>query len=327
MQNSNPDLIVSRVPATWGGLLVLIGFVLIGMAVGNILAVMILALYLSTDAESITVLLNQLITNPGEVKNGWYALMVLQGVVHFFSYLLPSLLYWLYMERRKVSQLSPGKPPAVQVWLLASLLVLIFIPINSKFIEWNAAMKLPDALSGLELWMREKEDQLSVMTAFLTSYKSFGQLLIALFVVTLLPALGEEALFRGVIQTKLVQQLSNPHLAIWISAAIFSAIHFQFYGFLPRMMLGALFGYLYFWTGNFWVAVLAHFINNGFVLVMMYLHNIGIIKTNIEETKSMSGVLVISSLFLTILVLNFIRQASLTRKHSISGDQQLGIKI
>ncbi|NIJ53564.1 CPBP family intramembrane glutamic endopeptidase [Dyadobacter arcticus] len=310
MQNSNLDHLVSRVPGTWGSLLVLIGFVLIGMAVGNILALMILAMFLSADAESISGLLSQLITNPAKVPNGWYALMILQGTVHFFSYLLPSLVYWFYIERRAIGEFNFKKSPSLQIWLLAFLLVLIFIPINSKFIEWNAAMKLPDAWSGLEIWMREKEDQLSVLTSFLTSYTNFSQLLIALFVVTLLPALGEEVLFRGVIQNKLLQQLSNPHVAIWISAAIFSAIHFQFYGFLPRMMLGALFGYLYYWTGSLWVAVYAHFVNNGFVLVMMYLHNIKLVNINIEETKSMPYLMVLGSLVLSFGILRFIRMAS-----------------
>jgi membrane protease YdiL (CAAX protease family) len=314
MQNSNLKQPLSRVPGTWGSLLVLIGFVLIGMAVGNLLAVLILAIFLSADTENVTVLLNQLITAPAGVPNGWYALMVLQGTVHFFSYLLPSVIYWVYIERRNFSQFSQHKVTSARVWVLVFLLVLIFIPLNSKFIEWNAGMELPDAFSGLEMWMREKEDQLSVMTAFLTNYNSFIQLVIALFVVTLLPALGEEVLFRGVIQTKLMQQMTSPHAAIWISAAIFSAIHFQFYGFLPRMMLGALFGYLYYWTGNFWVAVLAHFVNNGFVLVMMYLHNIHLIKMNIEETKSMPLVLVISSLIFTVAILRFIRQESLRKK-------------
>ncbi|WP_439557526.1 lysostaphin resistance A-like protein [Dyadobacter sp.] len=312
MQNSNQDLVVSRAPTVWGSLLVLTGFVLIGMAVGNILAVVILALFFSSDQVGVTVLLNQLITTPAKVHNGWYALMVLQGTVHFFSYLLPSALFWIYIDKKPIREVNTRQHPSPVIWLLAFLLVLVFIPLNSKFIEWNAAMNLPDALSGLEIWMRQKEDQLSVMTAFLTNYKTFGQMLIALFVVALLPAIGEEALFRGVIQTKLLKVTSNPHVAIWASAAIFSAIHFQFYGFLPRMMLGALFGYLFYWTGNFWVAVLAHFVNNGFVLVMMYLHNLGMIDTNIEETKSMPLLLITVSLLLSAGILRYIRQLSVS---------------
>ncbi|MGG7661091.1 lysostaphin resistance A-like protein [Dyadobacter sp. BHUBP1] len=308
MQNSNPNLVVSRVPGTWGSLLVLVGFMLIGMAVGNVLAVMVLAVYLGADTESVTALLTQLFAEPEKIPNGWNALMIMQGVVHFFSYLLPTLIYWFYIERRSIGDLSADKKPAPYIWILAFVLVLAFIPANSKFIEWNQAMDLPDALSGLEKWMRDKEDQLSVMTEFLTSYTSFGQLLIALFVVTVLPAVGEETLFRGVIQTKLSQELRNIHVAIWVSAAIFSAIHFQFYGFLPRMMLGALFGYLYYWTGNLWVAVLAHFVNNGFVLVMMYLHNVGLVEINIEEAKSMPLTLIAASVIVSAAILHVIRK-------------------
>lgn len=317
MQNSNPNLVVSRVPGTWGSLLVLVGFMLIGMAVGNVLAVMILAMYLKADTEGVTSLLTQLFSQPQTIPNGWNALMIMQGTVHFFTYLLPTLIYWSYIERRTLGQFSTSRRVAPVIWLLAFLVVIAFIPVNSKFIEWNAAMDLPDALSGLEKWMRDKEDQLSVMTEFLTSYKSFGQLLIALFVVTLLPALGEEVLFRGVIQTKLYQEVRNIHVAIWLAAAIFSAIHFQFYGFLPRMMLGALFGYLYYWSGNLLVAVLAHFVNNGFVLVMMYLHNAGIVEINIEEAKSMPLLLILASLIVSALILGTIRKQGETAKPGV----------
>ena len=311
MQKSNLNLIDSRVPGSWGSILVLVGFLLIGMAVGNVLAVLLLALFLSADSGSAITILNQLITQPDQVPDGWYAMMILQGTVHFFSYLLPALLYWFFIERKTLPDFNFRQKPEMKIWILASLLVFIFIPLNSKFIEWNAAMKLPGAWSGLEIWMREKEDKLVVLTKFMTTYDTIGQLLIALFVVVLLPALGEEVLFRGIIQRKLSQQWNNFHLGIWISAAIFSAIHFQFYGFLPRMLLGALFGYLYYWSGSLWVAIIAHFINNGFVLVMVYLYNIKALDVNIEETKTMPLPLVLSSLVLTAAVLFAIRQASI----------------
>lgn len=313
MQKSNLNLADSRVPGTLGSLLVLVGFVLVGMAIGNVLAVLILSLFLSADADSAVTLLNQLIKQPETVPNGWYAMMILQGTVHFFSYLLPSLLYWFYIERKTINDFNFRKKPESRTWLLASVLVLISIPLNSKFIEWNSGMTFPDALSGVEVWMRQKEDQLEVLTKFLTTYDKFSQFLVALFVVVLLPALGEEVLFRGIIQRKLLQHWENPHLAIWVSAAIFSAIHFQFYGFLPRMLLGALFGYLYYWTGSFWIAVVAHFINNGFVLLMAYLYNIKVLNIDIEETESMPLLAVISSLVLTLGILFMIKKASLNR--------------
>jgi membrane protease YdiL (CAAX protease family) len=142
----------------------------------------------------------------------------------------------------------------------------------------------------------------------MTNYKKIGQLIIALIVVVLLPAVGEEVLFRGIIQRKLAQHWANVHVAIWVSAAIFSAIHFQFFGFLPRMILGALFGYLYYWSGRLSVAITAHFINNGFVLVMMFLYNIKVLDINIEETKSLPLMTIIASAVLTIGILYEIRK-------------------
>jgi membrane protease YdiL (CAAX protease family) len=310
MQKSDSNVLQTRVPGTWGGLLVLVGFVLIGMVIGNVLAIFIVALFTHTDAGGATTMLNQLLNAPEQVPNGWNAMMLLQGTVHFFSYLLPCLLFWFLMEHRTLSDFAPQTPEA-NIWFLIFVLVIAFIPLNSQFIEWNSRMAFPESLSWLEKWMRAKEDQLAVLTGFLTKYNRFSQLLIALIVVVLLPALGEEMLFRGILQRKFAKEWCNPHLAIWVSAGIFSAIHFQFYGFIPRMLLGALFGYLYYWTGSLWAAVFAHFINNGFVLVMMYLYNIKLLKINLEETKVMPITVVLSSIVLTFSILFLIRKTSL----------------
>ncbi|CAG5005787.1 hypothetical protein DYBT9275_03652 [Dyadobacter sp. CECT 9275] len=309
MLKNNPNLVEPRVAGTGGSLLILVGFTLIGMAVGNLLAVFALTSLTSSGVGGTANIINQLMNDPGSIPDGWYVMMIFQGVVHLFSYLLPSLLFWYLIERRPLAAFNFRPFPKPYVWFMTFAVVLLFIPLNGQIIEWNSAMKLPGFLSEVENWMRAKEDQLAVMTKFLTSYQSIGQLLIALVVVVLLPSLGEEALFRGVIQRKLSAQM-NIHAAIWISAAIFSTIHFQFYGFFPRMMLGALFGYLYYWTGNFWIAVLAHFVNNGFVLIMMYLYNMKVLDINIEETKTMPLLSVLLSLFFTGLILLKIKRAS-----------------
>lgn len=314
MQKSNLNLVDSRVPGTWGSLLVFVGFLLVGMAIGNVLAVLVLALFLSADAGSVVNLITQLITDPETVPNGWSALVLLQGTVHFFSYLLPALLFWFFIERKAVSDFNLKRKPEFKIWLLAFLLVLVFIPLNSKFIEWNANMTLPDSLAGLESWMRDKEDKLEVQTVFMTSFTGFGQLLAAIFVMALLAALGEEVVFRGILQTKLFQQWGNIHAAIWTSAIIFSAIHFQFYGFLPRMLLGALFGYLYYWSGSLWITIFAHFVNNAFLVFMVYLNNIKIINIDIQKSETMSLPMVLTSLLLTALVIFTIKKDGLKQE-------------
>ncbi len=317
MQENTPLSERSRVPNTWRSLLVLTGFILIGMSVGNIVAVLLLLKFIGTgEGTAIFESINTLIQSPESVPNGWYALMILQGTAHVCTYLLPPLLYWYYIERKTIRhfEIRPLSQPIV--WGLVLLVVLASMPLNGLIIEWNEGMSLPDALQGLETWMRDKEDQLAGLTDFLTQFDTPLQLVIGMLVIGVLPALGEEVLFRGVIQRKLAEEWANIHLAIWVSAALFSAIHVQFYGFFPRMLLGALFGYLYYWSGSLWVAVFAHFVNNGFMVLMLYLYHTKIIDINVEDTESVPLGGALASLAVTGVLLYGIwkeRQKSMAR--------------
>jgi hypothetical protein len=155
--------------------------------------------------------------------------------------------------------------------------------VNTFFIEWNANVVLPDFLKGFDSWARAKEDELKRITEFLINFRNGGEFALGFLVIALIPAFGEELLFRGLIQGKLQVYLKNGHLAIWITAILFSAFHLQFMGLVPRMLLGVLFGYLYYWSGSLWYPVFAHFLNNGFTLVMVYFYNLGILNFDIEN--------------------------------------------
>ena len=127
-------------------------------------------------------------------------------------------------------------------------------------------MVLPDFLHKIEQWMKEKEAIAMKMTIQLITVRSNFDFIVNLFMIAVIPAIGEELMFRGGVQRSLNRAFENPHLAIWLSAIIFSAIHMQFYGFVPRMLLGAGFGYLYYYSGSIWYAMLAHFINNAYAV-------------------------------------------------------------
>jgi membrane protease YdiL (CAAX protease family) len=165
-------------------------------------------------------------------------------------------------------------------------------------------MNLPGWLEGVEQWMQQKEIALKELTEYLTGFNTLPQLLIGFVVIALIPAIGEELLFRGLIQPRMYRLTGNIHAAIWITGFIFSAIHLQFYGLIPRMLLGVLFGYLYIWSGNLWYPIIGHFTNNGFTLLLIYLHNRKTIDIDIEATSSvpvgtalLSGVVTLSILF------------------------------
>jgi membrane protease YdiL (CAAX protease family) len=112
---------------------------------------------------------------------------------------------------------------------------------------------------------------------------------------------------------KILLGTNNPHLAIWLSAFIFALIHFQFYGLLPRMMLGVLFGYFYWWTGNIRVPIFAHIFNNGFAITLVYLHNIGVVKTDLESIDKVPLSIAGFSLFVTLGLLFLLKNYVVNR--------------
>ena len=114
-----------------------------------------------------------------------------------------------------------------------------------------------------------EEQARAVMTAIL-DMDSVRILLINIILIAVLPALGEEILFRGILQNELEQWLQKPHLAIWLSGLVFGLIHLQLEGLLPRVILGVSLGYCYFLTRNLWVPIVLHFLNNGLQVIGNY---------------------------------------------------------
>jgi len=164
-------------------------------------------------------------------------------------------------------------------WMMLGVACGVIL-VSGPVIEWvsllNQQLILPSWMSSLESWMRTSEDQATEITkAFLTT-KSIGGLLGNLFIVAVLPAIGEELLFRGVLQNLIKKMTGSSHWGIWITAILFSALHLQFFGFLPRMLLGALFGYLLEWTGTLWLPMIAHFINNAAGVIIFFVTGEGL---------------------------------------------------
>lgn len=153
---------------------------------------------------------------------------------------------------------------------LVVLFMLIIIPGINLLTSLNQQMVLPKAFAGIETWMKLSEEQLAKFTEKLVNVHNLSALTFNIFLIALIPAFGEELFFRGAIQGVLKQK-THIVFSIWMTAAIFSAIHMQFYGFLPRLLLGAFFGYLLFWSENLWLPVVGHFMNNGVAILFYYL--------------------------------------------------------
>ncbi len=197
------------------------------------------------------------------------ALKILLTAQQIGLFLAPSLFLAL-TEGKKPPRFYGLNKPMINTMFVVLLLMICSMPLMSWVNETNQKMVFPEFLKGVEEWMRKMEDEGAKTTEAILKMKTIGDLLITLVVVAVVPAICEEFLFRGALQRTFLRWMKNPHVAIWTSAIIFSAIHFQFYGFFPRLFLGAAFGYIYFWTGTLWYSIFAHFLNNGFAVGMAW---------------------------------------------------------
>ena len=200
----------------------------------------------------------------------------------------PFVLAWLFHGKIAEYLYLKRNATSTSIFLVA-VLVVFALPLINFVGEWNTRMEFPEFMEGMERWMKNAEDNATELTEAFLKVESTGGLLLNLVMIAVLPAIGEELLFRGVIQRIFTNWTRSHHWGIWISAILFSALHIQFYGFVPRMLLGVLFGYLLVWSGSMWLPVAAHFFNNAFAVVAMYLIDKNIINPGVEEIGATSG--------------------------------------
>ena len=201
-------------------------------------------------------------------RDGLVGMKWLQLLQSVATFLLPALAGAYLWSNTPMQWLHLNKKPSWQEASAAVVIMLLAIPGINLLSAWNQQMVLPEWMSGIEQWMRMQEDAAAQLTEQFLQVDTVGGLLVNIGLMALLPAVGEELTFRGVVQGMFTR---NKHVAIWATAAIFSFVHMQFYGFLPRMLLGAMFGYMLWWTGSLWVPMLMHFVNNCAAVVVAYL--------------------------------------------------------
>lgn len=207
-------------------------------------------------------------------------LKIMQLFASLFSFVIPSVLIGVVVYGTWSKFLKLDKSPGLLSFILIPIFLFSITPLMNLIILWNENIQLPNSLHALEQSFKAAELSSKNMITLMVSGRSAWALITNILIIGLLPAIGEELLFRGVIQKHLGEYFKNPHIAIFIAAFLFSAIHFQFYGFIPRLILGMIFGYLVHFSGSIWTAVLAHFFNNTMAVIAIYLQNIDVITQN-----------------------------------------------
>ena len=209
---------------------------------------------------------------------------IAQGLSSIMMFVVPPIVYYFITRKEHQMKDLGFREIACPWWLLLISVAVMFVslPVTNQLTAWNEDMSFGPAFVKLEEYLKTLEETAQIATEKMLNVNTFGGLLLNLLIIALIPAIGEEMTFRGVLQQSLTRKM-NPHLAIFLSAAIFSFIHFQFYGFLPRLFLGLLMGYMFYITGSLWTSILMHFVNNGSVVVLYYLNAKGVIDIDAEH--------------------------------------------
>ncbi len=297
-----------------GDLLKISGLFLLGLTMGTLFGVFTLGLIFELDVM-------KMLSNAQEFANffnpvslqlhpqGKAILLYLQACTAVGGFLVSTWIFLYFFEEKGFGYFKNNSPKFFISLLPVFALVIVVMPFTSWVVAWNNEIKFPEPF---HTWALESESQAQVLTLFLTNFSNIWEFLLGVLVIGVLPAVGEEWLFRGILQPKLQESFSpSPyahHIAIWVSAITFSAIHFQFFGFVPRMLLGAMFGYLYVWTQDIRVAIWGHFLNNSLTLLMVYLYKNKVIELDVIKQESPDITMVLASFGLTVVILYFLYQ-------------------
>ena len=243
-------------------------------------------------------------------ENTIFSLKFLQAWSSVGIFIVPPFLF-AYLSGNSLSFKSVSR----QQLMLTAVIMFFAMPLINGLSLWNEQLHLPGFLESIEAWMRAAEAKAMAITeAFLAVNTPLG-LAVNILIIAIIPALGEELLFRGVVQKELSKWSGKVHLSIWITAFLFSAIHLQFLGFFPRFLIGGLLGYMFYWSGSIWLPILAHFVNNAVAVILYYMVAKGRLAADVETigvNEGQMSMLLIS--FLSVgLLLYLLREISLKK--------------
>lgn len=241
---------------------------------------------------------------------------VIQNV---FFFITPAIISALFITRLPADFLRLRKAPTSKSVFLTIAIILFSIPAMNFIIHCNESIVFPSAMSNLENSLKAMEEASKAQINILLGEPTIINLIMSILIVGILTGLGEELFFRGALQNILHTRPMNAHTAIWTTAVIFSALHFQFYGFIPRILIGAFFGYLILWSGSIWLPIFAHALNNSLVVISTWICSRNSINFDINKIATdlsiESFVLIIASVITTtILILLLYRHFQCNKK-------------
>ena len=217
------------------------------------------------------------------------------------TFLFPALVMWFFSRNTISSSFSSNRIMYSSI-IGSSLLIIVVKPIVSLLFILNKSIDF-SVLGSIGKSLIEASDLLSEKMALVTRSSTIEELVLNMVVIALIPAIAEEFFFRGTIQKMVLKGTKNYHISVWFTAVFFGLIHLNIQAMIPLIFLGGILGYIYHYTQNIWMSILAHFINNASLLLFIY--NYGFEITKSEETNISTSALVFS-LVMTAALLFFL---------------------
>lgn len=227
-------------------------------------------------------------------------------------FILPVVITSVFVAPKPMQFLELDKVPSLKSILMVILIFAVMTPALNYLVEWNQNISLPESMAGIEALMRNAENAATAVTDMILQENN---IIVSILLVGCLTGVSEEVFFRGGLQRILLSRPMNVHLAIWLAAFVFSAMHFQFYGFFPRLIIGAFFGYMALWSGSLWVAIFAHALNNSTVIVahaidQTYGYNLD--NLGLTQQGEFPWVAMISLIVTSLLIVFYYKQSKKT---------------
>lgn len=204
-------------------------------------------------------------------------------VQNLLAFVFPALVVGFMYVLKPMYYLGVANRPSLLAMAGVAAVYVLMTPAMNTLIAWNENWTLPAAFSELETVLRSQEESARQMTEQLLDVSSFGSMLMTVLYIGVLTGICEELFFRGALQRILQVAMPNAHMAVWTSALVFSVLHFQSFGLVPRMCLGAFFGYMFLWSGSLWPAILGHVMNNSLVVIFTYMEKNGILDSSMDK--------------------------------------------
>lgn len=228
---------------------------------------------------------------------------------HIILFVLPPLVLAFAFFKMKWYKFLGWRKIKLEKLIINSLVGSVFLFASMPLVQYlyflNKKLPLPE-------WARTIDHSANEMIKNLLITEAPWELFFNIFVIAIIPAIGEEMIFRGIIQRRFEKLFGQPHIAIWVAAALFSGFHMQLEGFIPRMLLGAILGYLFYWSKSLWIPIIIHFINNGIQILLMYFFATEIVAMDLEKVDKVPIWGALISLLLVLVIGYFIKNYNMS---------------